>query len=182
MRCDSQLLVQPLYSRSFNPHTYMRCDLTDLVAQHRPHVSIHTPTWGVTLNVPNISTSLSCFNPHTYMRCDSIKIIILFALFRVSIHTPTWGVTGGYMLGLLEKEVSIHTPTWGVTNWTMRYTIVTIVSIHTPTWGVTTESCWKNGYPVVSIHTPTWGVTPTIQILKMLIGFQSTHLHEVWQG
>ena len=35
--------------RSFNPHTYMRCDYPELYNGKKMLVSIHTPTWGVTL-------------------------------------------------------------------------------------------------------------------------------------
>ena len=55
---------------SFNPHTYMRCDLRGRRQQGDRHVSIHTPTWGVT------GFSVRCQNQND-----------------VSIHTPTWGVT-----------------------------------------------------------------------------------------
>ena len=80
------------------------------------------------------------------------------------------------------KPVSIHTPTWGVTLLVFKAVIFFLVSIHTPTWGVT-KNRWNP--PVctdVSIHTPTWGVTigRFISIIKK--AFQSTHLHEVWQG
>ena len=33
---------------SFNPHTYMRCDVCKFRSKSLPCVSIHTPTWGVT--------------------------------------------------------------------------------------------------------------------------------------
>ena len=76
----------------FNPHTYMRCDSCsdDLCAVL--HVSIHTPTWGVT--------------PERWTLDD---------LLDVSIHTPTWGVTNVLFRTHVIVHVSIHTPTWGVT-------------------------------------------------------------------
>ena len=55
-------------------------------------VSIHTPTWGVTLIFPSQQATVRCFNPHTYMRCDN-PFPDGFDFFDVSIHTPTWGVT-----------------------------------------------------------------------------------------
>ena len=78
--------------RCFNPHTYMRCDHAS--GQHAafPQVSIHTPTWGVT--VAEMYNQFVC---------------------GVSIHTPTWGVTRTVQSGWLHRQVSIHTPTWGVT-------------------------------------------------------------------
>ena len=62
--------TRTLSMRSFNPHTYMRCDSTDLTRCIQMEVSIHTPTWGVTL----------VGSPVGYIK-------------KVSIHTPTWGVT-----------------------------------------------------------------------------------------
>ena len=55
---------------SFNPHTYMRCDVKGACIFHQRLVSIHTPTWGVTKRC-NTTQKRKCFNPHTYMRCDS---------------------------------------------------------------------------------------------------------------
>ena len=65
--------IEYIFSRwqlSFNPHTYMRCD--DIIESIRINlkVSIHTPTWGVTLHLLHTSV-----------------------MSHVSIHTPTWGVT-----------------------------------------------------------------------------------------
>ena len=58
------------------------------------HVSIHTPTKGVTWSIPG---------------CHATR--------HVSIHTPTKGVT--YPLWTIQsgRDVSIHTPTKGVTYW-----------------------------------------------------------------
>ena len=49
MRCDRGRSITTRWCRSFNPHTYMRCD--EIITKiHRLFlVSIHTPTWGVTL-------------------------------------------------------------------------------------------------------------------------------------
>ena len=92
MRCD--LFVNPiaLFADCFNPHTYMRCDMDKkkiiykiIVSIHTPTwgvtviflcicieilVSIHTPTWGVTTHFQQSFSCKRCFNPHTYMRCD----------------------------------------------------------------------------------------------------------------
>ena len=56
-------------------------------------VSIHTPTWGVTLEY----------------QLNIVDCVV------VSIHTPTWGVTFERKEVKHSEEVSIHTPTWGVT-------------------------------------------------------------------
>ena len=44
------LLIVRLASldKSFNPHTYMRCDIFEEPRLDEEQVSIHTPTWGVT--------------------------------------------------------------------------------------------------------------------------------------
>ena len=100
---------------SFNPHTYMRCDIDRII-----NCMVH-----------------SGFNPHTYMRCDLHIIDLKYGkgVFQsthlhevwhhrqshgtyqlgVSIHTPTWGVTWIKNICFPRRGVSIHTPTWGVT-------------------------------------------------------------------
>ncbi len=77
---------------SFNPHTYMRCD----IAQNRFHsynyVSIHTPTWGVTTSRVRLRTLHAFQSTHlheVWLRATSGRRWIQ----NVSIHTPTWGVT-----------------------------------------------------------------------------------------
>ena len=100
--------------KSFNPHTYMRCDCKFIRFYDNGIVSIHTPTWGVTW----------C-NKHGSTRK------------KVSIHTPTWGVTFLCCRIAYYFLVSIHTPTWGVTCCNIHYLKILYVSIHTPTWGVT---------------------------------------------
>ena len=57
---------------SFNPHTYMRCDIAVSGGTYRDWlVSIHTPTWGVTIIFYILRAYFWSFNPHTYMRCDT---------------------------------------------------------------------------------------------------------------
>ena len=92
MRCDCLCYSSFLWLFCFNPHTYMRCDFNVEYYEFQIKVSIHTPTWGVTL--------LS-------------RVIRL--VYQVSIHTPTWGVTHQHNHEFDNLEVSIHTPTWGVT-------------------------------------------------------------------
>ena len=51
MRCDDLERSNVKDQMGFNPHTYMRCDLKrKLDVNNVPTVSIHTPTWGVTLS------------------------------------------------------------------------------------------------------------------------------------
>ena len=126
---------------SFNPHTYMRCDVCRFKSKSLPCVSIHTPTWGVTnanrkfrhfiavsIHTPTWGVTLRSklipinisFNPHTYMRCDTSSKICYYVV-SVSIHTPTWGVTIYQDFFRWSQWVSIHTPTWGVTSYWSAY-------------------------------------------------------------
>ena len=72
MRCDSIPILLAVSLACFNPHTYMRCDHKERHKSQSTHVSIHTPTWGVTPGHCRVKCDLS-FNPHTYMRCDSFR-------------------------------------------------------------------------------------------------------------
>ena len=179
MRCDPRFFISLLMSRSFNPHTYMRCDRAGNSLTTWLTVSIHTPTWGVTISSWTISVGKEfqsthlhevwrqrslhipptiSFNPHTYMRCDK-HYANLPTYNKVSIHTPTWGVTKRRKSRQRDNHVSIHTPTWGVTLETVYTAGKYLVSIHTPTWGVTGSAECVVAGGKVSIHTPTWGVT-----------------------
>ena len=141
----------------FNPHTYMRCDFS--VAGFCPVfvVSIHTPTWGVTLLFAVVRLFSGGFNPHTYMRCDQAELNVKAANY-VSIHTPTWGVTQLFRRNEPFKKVSIHTPTWGVTY----------------EWCTGWYCCW---FQSTHLH-EVWHYLDMKVFEKRL--FQSTHLHEVW--
>ena len=89
-----------LFLWSFNPHTYMRCDLFAWI-------------WGM------VETS---FNPHTYMRCDNRGKTVCW-YDRVSIHTPTWGVTANsmnYKINQMFQSTHLHEvwPAWkAATGW-----------------------------------------------------------------
>ena len=165
------------------------------------HVSIHTPTWGVTGVVGGAlgllgfqsthlhevwqqmvgeTSTYNGFNPHTYMRCDEVENYYYEMITSFNPHT--YMRCDDYKLGSDQNlRVSIHTPTWGVTGGLFKGDNGLKVSIHTPTWGVTTE--WINCkiWRKVSIHTPTWGVTQCLSEVWHSTLFQSTHLHEVWQ-
>ena len=91
MRCDAGCTITERELACFNPHTYMRCDKKTYQCISVYNVSIHTPTWGVTLPISpgNLiwlfqsthlhevwlqviadASDIDRFNPHTYMRCD----------------------------------------------------------------------------------------------------------------
>ncbi len=164
--------------KSFNPHTYMRCDVTQILIRNFLYVSIHTPTWGVTMMVANTKGTAT-----------------------VSIHTPTWGVTiksqewtqKDKFQSTHLHEVWHHRQQSASTIWSfnphtyMRCDFLRIGGIkhqagfnpHTYMRcdsGIvpTNETYW------VSIHTPTWGVTNGSFAIAFSDRFQSTHLHEVW--
>ena len=157
MRCDSASPSYQCNEPCFNPHTYMRCDVYTRTVSRKLKVSIHTPTWGVTVNVSH------CIN-----NC------------AVSIHTPTWGVTFGWILILVLSTVSIHTPTWGVTLSILEQNCSTFVSIHTPTWGVTsTRGQYRGNWKFQSTHLHEVWLLMLVTVSTIVL-FQSTHLHEVW--
>ena len=129
MRCDPRFFISLLMSRSFNPHTYMRCDRAGNSLTTWLTVSIHTPTWGVTISSWTISVGKEfqsthlhevwrqrslhipptiSFNPHTYMRCDK-HYANLPTYNKVSIHTPTWGVTVVITTGVDPVSFNPHT-------------------------------------------------------------------------
>ena len=164
---------------SFNPHTYMRCDVKGACIFHQRLVSIHTPTWGVTAVLVSAVMSILKFQS-THLHEVWLRDVILHKKGNVSIHTPTWGVTPKVKCTLDLSEVSIHTPTWGVTYSHACFMSSSFVSIHTPTWGVTGIQNFRGSSSKVSIHTPTWGVTTNNNQFGWQYEFQSTHLHEVW--
>ena len=73
MRCDQRWGVLMSRRLSFNPHTYMRCDGLDCTYCPYLAVSIHTPTWGVTLRAL-FSLAADVFQSthlHEVWRCPS---------------------------------------------------------------------------------------------------------------
>ena len=121
-------------------------------------VSIHTPTWGVTLRGTRE-----------------------YAYPRVSIHTPTWGVTYSKdqnSADIVFQSTHLHEV------WHYQATKFLRHRCFNPH---TYMRCDEDAKTVdlatfVSIHTPTWGVTGKAVYLLSINEFQSTHLHEVWQS
>ena len=54
----------------FNPHTHEGCDFLFLKFLFQLHVSIHTPTKGVTGHRAPLPSHYRSFNPHTHEGCD----------------------------------------------------------------------------------------------------------------
>ena len=57
---------------SFNPHTYMRCDILEASLRSR-YLFQSTHLHEVWQIIVSQSNKLGGFNPHTYMRCDSLR-------------------------------------------------------------------------------------------------------------
>ena len=143
---------------SFNPHTYMRCDTKERWRYSGNHVSIHTPTWGVTL----LRLLLECIKKFQSTHLHEVWQILdsrmltddqfqsthlhevwLFAemlcenvwLFQSTHLHEVWLPN---ILQQVEKKEFQSTHLHEV--WPrlhMKITITKQVSIHTPTWGVT---------------------------------------------
>ena len=76
-----------MLTHCFNPHSHMGSDKQHVSRCYIQEVSIHTPTWGVTL---------------------SLFPLPLF--FSVSIHTPTWGVTQKAQIDGLKAQFQSTLP------------------------------------------------------------------------
>ena len=160
MRCDRPAPTKGAIPNCFNPHTYMRCDVTKQLLNMAETVSIHTPTWGVTLV------------------CAWKKKI-----YYVSIHTPTWGVTSltrrrspkhlefqsTHLHEVWHVAVGNNANRWwfqsthlhevwlvskSKTNILWKFQSTHLHEVWHSIFAVAADSIW------VSIHTPTWGVTP----------------------
>ena len=135
----------------------MRCDMMVANTKGTATVSIHTPTWGVTVDSTQIN-----INP------------------KVSIHTPTWGVTtwtSDIVSAALFQSTHLH-EVWLHYSF-LPYPIRQFQSTHLHEVWLRDVILHKKGN--VSIHTPTWGVTRAIARARANTQFQSTHLHEVWR-
>ena len=100
----------------FNPHARVGRDIMAMSKFFGDGVSIHTPAWGVTIDLlcrkritigfnPHARVGRDtccldelepgdCFNPHARVGRDLIRSPITWKSSIVSIHTPAWGVTG----------------------------------------------------------------------------------------
>ena len=135
----------------------MRCDLSTCKMLTFQSVSIHTPTWGVTMDYDEYYDDNNGFNPHTYMRCDWIGRSFPSAT-RVSIHTPTWGVT---LRPVAPERVRLFQSTHLHEVWLPR------------------SRCCPSECRFQSTHLHEVWLT-ILTHLSRLLKFQSTHLHEVW--
>ena len=163
----------------FNPHTHEGCDFLFLKFLFQLHVSIHTPTKGVTdLFVRSVvAKPFQSTHPRRVWLSHS-RFTEILLLFQSTHPRRVWHA--GSVAGLVAKIVSIHTPTKGVTQEAAVQGAQNKVSIHTPTKGVT--SVWQPSAStlLVSIHTPTKGVTDRNNRGSEEGRFQSTHPRRVW--
>ena len=71
-------------------------------------VSIHTPTWGVTVSINNmeLTNEFQSTLPHGEWLIKHLRRV---GITKVSIHTPTWGVTAqcddGFRIGLFQSTL-----------------------------------------------------------------------------
>ena len=158
MRHDIVVFIKIINLCSFNSHAYMRHDTTRILAFNTCAVSIHMPTWGMTVRC--------------YERSRRKK---------VSIHMPTWGMT---TTSLHRECINIGFNSHAY----MRHDKATGKRCMAAKPGFNSHAYMRHdrhhqsdyrGFPV-SIHMPTWGMTykyfPWFKIIK----FQFTCLHEAW--
>ena len=179
MRCDL-LLPSVLWSfHSFNPHTYMRCDLVTQQPNRHRYVSIHTPTWGVTHrgNRKRRQTNVSIHTPTWGVTCPNSE---MNQCFTVSIHTPTWGVTISSFVWLLYhmfQSTHLH-EVWHL-NFIVMEKQVLFQSTHLhEVW--LTVSGWNSCLVCFNPHTYMRCDLSEVWHNISNSTFQSTHLHEVW--
>ena len=195
-----RFFISLLMSRSFNPHTYMRCDRAGNSLTTWLTVSIHTPTWGVTISSWTISVGKEfqsthlhevwrqrslhipptiSFNPHTYMRCDK-HYANLPTYNKVSIHTPTWGVTVVITTGVDPVSFNPHTYMRcdRISNrCELSHSKFQSTHLH-EVWPCMYR--WKIQIRGFNPHTYMRCDGHEAMVLMVVPLFQSTHLHEVW--
>ena len=185
---------------SFNPHTHEGCDNKGLVHFDVWHVSIHTPTKGVTANMTDddepkqfqsthprrvwlvivlVISLTTCFNPHTHEGCDQIQPF-LYCLCSKFQSTHPRRVWRSYKTGQnIYCCFNPHTHE-GCDNAYLTFALsVNSFNPHTHEGcdALLTKRVGSNG---VSIHTPTKGVTECLIMMVNSTKFQSTHPRRVW--
>ena len=145
---------------SFNPHTYMRCDVSAGYDVIILKVSIHTPTWGVTSETANSHSFLLFQSTHLHevWLYPSYSYYISSEFQSTHLH-EVWLYLHCSLQAFRQFQSTHLHEVWhlGV----IKNAYADNVSIHTPTWGVTVITGNDNDWAFVSIHTPTWGVTST---------------------
>ena len=180
MRCDVAGSPKSTNWKSFNPHTYMRCDHWCYACFPVRSVSIHTPTWGVTRSFY-----------YDYERTF------------VSIHTPTWGVT--FVNLFTPACLSVFQSTHLHEVWLFAVIPKAITDSFNPHTYMRCDCMWSTWNTVLACFNPhtymrcdlSMNVLSTLyrgfnphtymrcdsvppNTLHPMMLFQSTHLHEVW--
>ena len=156
--CDLVAACQRCPSWCFNPHTHEGCDSARFNLWKVLVVSIHTPTKGVTLHIPQSILQEGCFNPHTHEGCDLTQNNLKLFDY-VSIHTPTKGVTRfGKYEGIVSILFQSTHPRRVWHSWTGNTANRSSFNPHTH------EGCDMSSYPIPAAT----------------IEFQSTHPRRVW--
>ena len=132
----------------------------DFNSERSWHVSIHTPTQGVTLYQIRFIHWIGSFNPHTHAGCDC---------------------AGGYASGLY-RIVSIHTPTQGVTS--LSNSSDNSPHSFNPHTHAGCDNAWSNiSSNIIRFNPHTHAGCDTACTLSFTsVTFQSTHPRRVWHN
>ena len=114
--CDLNSLLSLCEDQSFNPHTHEGCDFINFVSQSvSSHVSIHTPTKGVTGITGSFIGGVMFQSTHPRRVWPWRVILPLLPLAFQSTHPRRVWPKILFLRRLSIPCVSIHTPTKGVT-------------------------------------------------------------------
>ena len=73
----------------FNPHSHTGSDLCILLMQHSNHISIHTPTRGVTYLTLLQDRQIWYFNPHSHTGSDASTVGCSWPIVNFNPHSHT---------------------------------------------------------------------------------------------
>ena len=169
-----------LTTQSFNPHTYMRCDIPNKYYPFMGIVSIHTPTWGVTLFACCVISTRMFQSTHLHEVWRRHTTIGNSTGWFQSTHLHEVWLAVRVSYSLMSRFQSTHLhEVWLCQPFEDLHHLC--VSIHTPTWGVT-RNCYSHCVNIVSFNPHTYMRCDREQEQRVCWRrFQSTHLHEVWQ-
>ena len=157
MRCDLVYYRARRKRNGFNPHTYMRCDSTSWQSSSDCYVSIHTPTWGVTIckKIPKSSRTFQSTHLHEVWLLVLFRLLIRLRFQSTHLH-EVW-----------QRETRVAT-------WWKCFNPHTYMRCDT----------WLFLWPCIiwcfNPHTYMRCDLALRQAEALQRWFQSTHLHEVW--
>ena len=177
--CDPGTTSSSCSTCSFNPHTHEGCDWLKIEESDKPHVSIHTPTKGVTYQIHFVSETKKFQSTHP-RRVWLVDLLsqVLQTEFQSTHPRRVW------------QSISSSN------NFTYSFNPHTHEGCDNELYNANMQSLmFQSTHPrrvwhpllrdsllskLVSIHTPTKGVTKlTLTTLSCLL-FQSTHPRRVW--